>query len=177
MACHVGYAVHRRFFPIWAQIMRLWRGWPLIFIIFAPISLGMAVGMLAGLTEADPTVIAAIIPALLAGVGGALFVFKTRGDDNQSSPELRRVCFAVTVFSVSLMAGFQLQVYFQQKEERDKRNEQREYFKRDLSFHRAVLTLCSDTEAYINTRRANANLAPLPSEMFCDIDPVEINAW
>ena len=47
-----------------------------ILVVAAPAFLGAAAGILTGQTGADSTVVATLLPPVLAGIGGALLAFK-----------------------------------------------------------------------------------------------------
>ena len=144
-----------------------------ILVISAPAFLGAAAGVLTGQTGADSAVVAALLPPVLAGIGGALLAFKFKKDDDQWARAYVAASTAVIVFSFFLVAG--MYVVFEGNENATERlrEVQRQRYAEDLDFRAKSLLRCSQNEAEVNARRVAALLDPLPSEAFCDIGPVD----
>ena len=144
-----------------------------ILVIAAPAFLGAAAGILTGQTGADSTVVAALLPPVLAGIGGALLAFKLKKDGDQWARNYVVASAAVVVFSFFLVAG--MYVVFEGNESATERirEVQRQRYAEDLDFRAKSLLRCSQHEAEVNARRVAALLDPLPSEAFCDIGPVD----
>ena len=141
-------------------------------MVCAPIVLGAGAGWVTGITKADSTVVAAVLPAILTGAGGALLAFKLRKDHGEWLSELVNTCGAVIVFTLALVAAMHGGLTYKEAGEDRERARERKQFAIDLDFRRKSLLRCSWNEAQVNATRKAAELAPLPAEVFCDIGPV-----
>ena len=141
-------------------------------VISAPAFLGAAAGVLTGQTGADATVVAALLPAVLTGVGGAVLAVKLKKENNAWTPDILAASGAVIVFSVFLVAGMYLAFEANEAATERLRELQRQRYAEDLDFRAESIERCSKHEDEINARRVAALLDPLPTEAFCEIGPV-----
>ena len=144
-----------------------------ILVISAPAFLGAAAGILTGQTGADATVVAALLPAVLTGIGGALLAFKLKKDDDRWSSDYIVASTGVIVFSFFLVSGMYAVFEFNENAIERTREIQRQRYAEDLDFRAQSLLRCSQHEAEVNARRVAALLDPLPTEAFCDIGRVD----
>ena len=152
---------------------RLIRGRDSISVISAPAFLGAAVGILTGQTGADATVVAALLPAVLTGIGGALLAFKLKKDDNRWARDYIVASTGIVVFSFFLISGMYAAFAINERATERIREIQRQRYAEDLDFRAESLRRCSQNEAEVNARRVAALLDPLPAETFCNIGPVD----
>lgn len=124
--------------------------------------LGLVSGWLAGQTGPDATVVAALLPVVISAGGMLFFLWRTGGRADNKTRAFISVC--LITFSIALACGAHAGKW-------DRRNtldsEADKAITLELNRKLAYLEHCTDWEDYINTRRADLNLPPLPSEMFC----------
>ena len=154
--------------------------WPTVLVVSAPMLLGGATGLLTGQTGADSTVVAALLPVVLTGVGGALLAFKLKMDNSDWKPDFLIACGAVVAFSTALLIGLYAALfinayagYSEWRESLEGRIEARKIERRldaeNLDFRRRALEECSRNEALVNAGRKVLGLGPLPWRAFCDV--------
>ena len=158
--------------------------WGTALVMVAPAFLGGAAGWLTGQTGADSTVVAAVLPAVLTGGGGALLAFKLKADSNGWQQELLVVCGFVVVFSTCLVAGTYAALAMEKKaaaEERRVAEEQaevdrelyRKWFAEDLDFRRESLIQCAKNAGIVNSARKSFGLPPIAGDVVCDLGPFQ----
>ena len=131
--------------------------------MLAPATLGFAAGLLTGQTDADSTVVAAVLPAILTGAGGALLAMKIKAHGGAWSPDYVVAALSVVLFSAFLVIGLYSALAL---------NEQDEHLdRRDEYFYKIQ---CSRNEYIVNRGRLALGLDPLPMEAFCNINPYSI---
>lgn len=165
-----------------------WRrrgNWETVVILAAPAALGGATGLLTGQTGAEPSVVAAILPAVLAGGGGAVLAYKLKRDGEGWTREYLFVSVSVVVFSVFLVVGVHAALFLNALERHkeitahtdqtiDARKRWREDVIKDVGFRKGIAEQCSKNEAQTNFGRAALGLPPLPSGVFCDIEQLNV---
>ena len=143
--------------------------WRTLVVLSAPVGLGFAAGLLTGQTGADSTVVAAVLPALLTGIGGGLLALTLKTHNNDWAPNYVITSASIALFSVSLVAGVYLALYTKDIVAYDDSIKQRHRYVDALAFRRRSLEQCSKNEYIVNTSRKALGLAPLSFENFCDI--------
>ena len=146
--------------------------WNTALVYVAPVFLGGAAGWLTGQTEADSTVVAAVLPAVLTGGGGALLAFKLKRENNVWARDFLNACGFVVIFSVALVLSMHGALTVKDLATDEDRETQRKRYAEDLDFRRESLLQCSWNEARVNSVRETAGLSALPPEAFCDIGPL-----
>ena len=171
----------------------VFRSTRLVFWLSAPCALGLLVGWLTGLSGADATVLAAVLPAVIS-LGGALFfprlVFwglpSTSGAPQHSAQHSGRTLLTtyIVVFSLSLYVSAEYS--YQRREYREDMlaNLQLETdrmeaegaieLRRRIEFQNVIdrnkqLEICTNEEIHINNRREKEGLDRLPKEYFCGV--------
>lgn len=133
--------------------------------MLAPATLGFAAGLLTGQTDADSTVVAAVLPAILTGAGAVVFAMKAKTHvfamkaethGGQWSPDYVVAALSVTLFSVFLVIGLYTALALSERDE---------YFDK---------MRCSRNEAIVNQGRLALGLDRLPTEAFCNTNPYSI---
>ena len=174
---------------LWAVLLRAVKAlfskgfWGWIAVIGAPLCLGAATGFLTGQTGPDSTVVAAVLPAVLTAGGTAVLVLKLKKRDAGLEPDFVVASLSVVLFSLFLLAGVyaalvvnDFAAYAESRVAHEEslmaRERQRKRYAEALDFRRQSLEQCSRNEALVNSGRKALGLAPLPSELFCDIGPV-----
>ena len=142
--------------------------WPSLLVYSTPIALGTATGWLTGQTGAEPTVVAAVLPAVLAGGGGALLAVNLKRENNRWHNDFLATCAFVLLFTVSLLIGAQIATTIYERDSYSSLPQWRRHVVQILDFRRDMLQQCSKNEAIINAGRAKLGLPPLPSAAFCD---------
>ena len=177
------------FVPIWARFVHFAKvlfsasGWKWVAVLLAPLCLGGATGYLTGQTGPDSTVVAALLPAVLTAGGAAVLALKLWKSDNGLPVDFVVASLMVVFFSVSLLAGeyagLAVSDFARYEDSRAAyeesvraRERQRHRYAEALDFRRQSLEQCSRNEALVNSGRKALGLAPLPSELFCDIGPL-----
>lgn len=151
--------------------------------LIGPVALGVAIGFLTGMSRNDSTVLAAVLPAVLAAAGGLLFAFRTRRSPAKPDPthvarDTRGASLVIAVFSVALLLTAIGGNWFML--ERDKRaaldiiarhgealaksNEAIEEFRRK---HFDYLGTCSTKQFQINKERKSLALEPVTLQHVC----------
>ena len=139
----------------WAVLLRAVKAmfskgfWSWLAVIGAPLCLGAATGFLTGQTGPDSTVVAAVLPAVLTAGGAGVYA----------------------ALAVNEFAAYE-ESRAAHEESLKARERQRKRYAEALDFRRQSLEQCSRNEALVNSGRRALGLAPLPSELFCDIGPV-----
>jgi len=152
-------------------------GWrPITVFFLASASIGWAAGYLAGQSGPDASVLAAVLPVVISGAGGALVVLHLKSPEPPNALSYYVTGFAVIVFTTSLLAGAHVgrwlrnytdEVGFQQARllELKLAHSQREA-------HMQFLERCSRQEFIINRGRQALRLPPLATELICgDLPP------
>ena len=174
---------------LWAVLLRAVKAlfskgfWSWIAVIGAPLCLGAATGFLTGQTGPDSTVVAAVLPAVLTAAGAAVLALKLKKADAGLEPDFVVASLSVVLFSLFLLAGVYAALVVNEfaayeesrathEESLKARERQRKRYAEALDFRRQSLEQCSRNEALVNSGRKALGLAPLPSELFCDIGPL-----
>ena len=156
---------------------RFWGG---LAVVLAPLCLGGATGYLTGQTGPDATVVAALLPAVLTAGGAAVLALHVRQGANRLDLGFVVASLSVVLFSASLIAGVHAALVVNEfaayeesraahEESLKARERERKRYADALDFRRQSLEQCSRNEALVNSGRKALGLAPLPSELFCDI--------
>ena len=143
--------------------------WSTGLVISTPVVLGAAAGWVTGLTGTDSTVVAAVLPALLTGGGGALLAIKLRRENDGWAREFLYTCSFVVIFAIFFVPSIHGALIYQDKAMERQREIQRKHHAQDIDFRMKSLLRCSENEVHVNEKRKADNLAPLPPEAFCDI--------
>lgn len=151
-------------------------GWLAVGIFFlASASIGWAAGYLAGQSGPDANVLAAVLPVVISGAGGALVFVHLKSPAPPTPVSYYITGFAVIVFTTSLLAGAHIGRWL--------RNYTDELeFQQALRMERAValsqrearmqyLEQCSRHEFIINRGRETMGLPPLSTEQICGPPP------
>ena len=138
-------------------------------VLSAPVGLGFAAGLLTGQTGADSTVVAAVLPALLTGIGGGLLALALKIHNGDWTPYYVITGASIALFSVSLVAGVYLALYAKETVAYDDAIKQRHRYVDALAFRRRALEQCSKNEYMVNESRKALGLTPLSFDIFCDI--------
>ena len=160
------------------------RFWKTTLVISAPVFLGTAAGWLTGQTGADSTVVAAVLPAVLTGGGGALLAFKLKTDGKDWHQDFVVASAFVTVFSLFLVVGTYLGMGLEERAaeedivsaleaEENAREINRRQSAMDLDFRYKFLEECSRKEAIINASRKVLGLQPIPTEVICGFGRIQ----
>lgn len=147
------------------------RFWSTALVISTPVALGAAAGWVTGLTGTNPTVVAAVLPALLTGGGGALLAIKLRRENDGWAREFLYTCSFVVIFAISFVPSMHGALVYRAVAMEGQREIQRRHHAEDVDFRMKSLLRCSENEVRVNEKRKADNLVPLPPEAFCDISP------
>ena len=149
-----------------------------LLVCCAPAALGFATGMLTGLTGTDSTVVAALLPVVLTGIGGALLAFKLKLNRQTWTREHLVASAAVVLFSVFLIGGVHSGLFFNSVDfERESAREsarQRLRLKDDLELRKTMLAECTRNEAKGNSARIQLGLPPLSPKAYCDVSRFDV---
>lgn len=154
---------------------------PTVLVFSAPVALGIATGLLTGQTGVDSTVVAAVLPAVLTGGGGALLAFKLKTDNDGWARDYLVASAAVVLFSISLVLGVYSALYINDRAAYEQSTAAtkeaiaahelwRKHLVEDLVFRKKMIEQCSKNEALVNAGRRALALPPLPTDAFCDSD-------
>lgn len=145
-----------------------------LLVYCAPAALGLATGMLTGLTGTDSTVVAALLPVVLTGIGGALLAFKLKLNRQTWTREHLVASAAVVLFSVFLIGGVHLGLFFDSVGFERESTRQRLRMKDDLELRKTMLDVCTRNEAKGNSARIQLGLPPLSPKAYCDVSRFDV---
>ena len=151
-------------------------GWrPAAVFFLASASIGWAAGYLAGQSGPDANVLAAVLPVVISGAGGALVFQHLRAAAPPTPSNYYLTGFAVIVFIYALLAGTQVGLWVRADGETVAYEQSlRIRHKLAQSQHEArmhYLERCSRQEFIINRGRQALGLPPLSSELICGEPP------
>lgn len=137
--------------------------------------LGFVVGILTGASGPHPTVVAAVLPAVLSAVGGAAAYLATKDDGDPQ--RMRGIGWLVILFSVGLLVGSHVGTVRRESQDQTAWLEAQQYA-RDR--HIEDLRLCTTREFQVNDQRKVLGLPPLTFSQVCPfldaLQPKRLNA-
>ena len=151
-------------------------GWRLITVFFlASASIGWAAGYLAGQSGPDANVLAAVLPVVISGAGGALVVLHLKSSEPPTPLSYYITCVAVIVFTSSLLVGAHigrwLRNYTDEVEFYQAQQVEQAVARNQLEVRMQFLEQCSRQEFIVNHGRRALALPPLPTEVICGKPP------
>ena len=140
-------------------------------VISGPLALGAAAGWVTGLTETNSAVVAAVLPVVLTGVGGALLAFKLREGKGAWTEEAANTSGFVVLFTIALVLSLHGGLVYKESAEDRQREREREtmrtHLAEDIDFRMSILLKCAKNESIVNAVRKEAGQTPLPFETIC----------
>ena len=151
-------------------------GWrPAVVFFLASASIGWGTGYLAGQSGPDANVLAAVLPVVVSGAGGALVFQHLRTAVPPEPADYYITGFAVIVFICALLAGSLTGLWVRTLSETAAYEQSLLIrYKLTQSQHEArmhYLERCSRQEFIINRGRQALGLPPLSSELICGDPP------
>lgn len=141
----------------------------------ASASIGWAAGYLAGQSGPDANVLAAVLPVVISGAGGALVFVHLKSPASRARGRYYITGAAVIVFITSLLAGAHigrsLRNYTDEHELLHALQMERAVAGRQREARMQFLEQCSRDEFIINRGREAMGLPPLSTERVCGAPP------
>ena len=151
-------------------------GWcPITVFFVAAASIGWTAGYLAGQSGPDANVLAAVLPVVISGAGGALVVLHLRSPTPPTPVSYYITGFAVLVFTISLLVGSHVGRWLRDYTDEIGYYRVQEFENAAAPIRHAArmqyLERCSRDEYIINQGRRALGLPPLATELICGEPP------
>ena len=111
---------------------------------------------------------------MLTGIGGALLAFKLKLNRQTWTREHLVASAAVVLFSVFLIGGVHLGLFFDSVGFERESTRQRLRMKDDLELRKTMLDVCTRNEAKGNSARIQLGLPPLSPKAYCDVSRFDV---
>ena len=143
--------------------------WPARRLVWlASVSIGTATGLLAGQSGPDAHVLAAVLPVVISGAGGALVVLPLK---RRQSSDYVLTAISVILFTISLTIGAQVGRSMRADDETatylERLKIKERIHKSQYEYQVEFLERCSKDELIINEGRKALGLGPVPDGLLC----------